>query len=196
MLPRAILRAAIGAVLLASAPASAQVAPPLSPGVAMAPAPVALHLVPPWGEPTSTGPLLPPGIAVLPLQLSLLSDAFPVGGAMPSLCDPTSDLGRSAGGFPLQRATYMALTPRLVLHGFSRQGCPVDAAAGGGLTYSIPLPRDFFIVASAGALAQPNAPSPARVRTDARLDLTWRATPDRAYSLGVGKKGITFGGQW
>jgi hypothetical protein len=152
----------------------------------------------PFGEPTGDR-ALEPTIAVLPLRLSLINEAFPIGRAYGD--DPCASSGDSAGnsiqGFPILRQAYLPITPRLVLHGFSRGGCPIDAGIGGGLTYSIPLPANLWLVASAGVYTQPSvAPGPALFKPDARLDVLLRKTPDSALSLGIGRRGIALTGLW
>ena len=152
----------------------------------------------PLGEPTGDR-ALEPTIAVLPLRLSLINEALPIGRAFGD--DPCASSGDSAGnsiqGFPILRQTYLPITPRLVLHGFSRGGCPIDAGIGGGMTYSIPLPANLWLVASAGVYTQPSvAPGPAVFKPDARLDILLRKTPDSALSLGVGRRGIALTGLW
>jgi hypothetical protein len=80
-----------------------------------------------------------PFAAFTPLHLSLIGGLFPIGSALPG-CDSREDAsGNSQNGFPIERYSYLRLTPQLTLHGFSSGGCPVDAGAGGGLTYSAPL---------------------------------------------------------
>jgi len=151
-----------------------------------------------FGEPTGDR-WLEPTLAVLPLRLSLMSEAFPVGRALGD--DPCAShedaAGNSIQGFSIQRQTYLPITQQLVLHGFSRAGCPIDAGVGGGLTYSIPLPSKMWLVASAGAYAQPSVtPGPIQPRPDARLDVILRSTPSSALSLGVGRRGIALTGLW
>jgi len=164
----------------------------------MVPTPVPLQLFLPSGEPTSFGAALPPSLAVLPLRLSLMSATFPIAGALPG--DPCASSETSGGntvwGFPMQHATYMQLTPALTLHGFSTRGCALDASVGGGVSYALALPSNMWLVVNAGLLSQPSMPGSTRTRGDARLDLMLRPTPDRAYAVGIGRRGVTFTGQW
>jgi len=97
----------------------------------------------------------------------------------------------------VQRQVYLAITPQLVLHGFSRAGCPLDAGIGGAVTYSVPVSKSVFLVASAGTYSLPSA-QPGRVLTkgDARIDLIFRSTPDRAWGLGLGRRGLKLTGTW
>src|SRR5450432_1016622 len=60
--------------------------------------------------------------AFAPLRLSLTGDLFPI--ASQSLgCESHEDpSGNSVHGFALQRYSFLRLTPRLVLHGYSLAG--------------------------------------------------------------------------
>jgi hypothetical protein len=168
--------------------------PTVAPG--MAATSTQLQLAP-FGEPTSDR-WLAPAIAVLPLRLSLVGATFPAAPLFGDACSPqlTDPTGNTTWGFPLQRQVYMPITSQLVLHGFMRGGCAVDAGAGGGVTYSIPLPKDMWLVASAGAYTQPNLPTRAPMRADARVDLILRSTPSSALSVGLGRRGIALSGLW
>ena len=194
-LPAALL--ALSALVLPTTSA-AQDPPPSTPAAAIVPTPVPLRLFMSTGEPTSPGGALPPALAVLPLRLSLASATFPIAGALPG--DPCASREESSGntvwGFPMQHATYLSLTPQLTLSGFASRGCPLDSAIGGSLSYAITLPNNFWLVANAGLLSQPSLPGGTRTRADLRLDLMMRPTPDRAYAVGIGRRGVTFTGQW
>jgi hypothetical protein len=194
-LPAAIL-AQISLALPATA--AAQDPPPSTPAAAIVPTPVPLQLFVPSGEPTSAGGVLPPALAVLPLRLSLTGATFPIAGALSG--DPCASREESSGntvwGFPMQHATYLSLTPQLTLSGFASRGCPLDSAIGGGASYAITLPSNMWLVVNAGLLSQPSLPGGARTRADLRLDLMMRPSPDRAYALGIGRRGVTFTGQW
>jgi hypothetical protein len=154
-------------------------------------------LSPLFGEPTSGGGLLPPALAVLPLHLSLMGDVYPVAGALgDASCEPREEAsGNTSWGFPVQHQTYFPLTSRLVLHGFSRLGCPIDASVGGGLTLALPLQKEWWLVVGAGVLGQPSLPR-APLRMDARIDLVMRATSDHPLAIGVGRRGIALTGLW
>jgi hypothetical protein len=194
-LPAALL--ALSALGL-PATAAAQDPPPSTPASAIVPTPVPLQLFVPSGEPTSAGGVLPPTLAVLPLRLSLMGATFPIAGALPG--DPCASREESSGntvwGFPMQHATYLSLTPQLTLSGFSSRGCPLDSSIGGGASYAITLPDHLWLVVNAGLLSQPSLPGGARTRADLRLDLMMRPSPDHAYALGLGRRGVTFTGQW
>jgi hypothetical protein len=159
-----------------------------------------LHVAP-FGEPTGDR-ALDPSIAMLPLRLSLLGDTFPIGRALgDSPCQTSEDAtGNTRFGFPVMRQTYLALSPRLVLHGFSRGGCPIDAGIGGGATYSIPLPNDMWLVASAGVYSQANqasaTPGRSLLRSDARLDVVLRKTDSSSLAIGLGRRGVALTGLW
>lgn len=178
--------------LLAASPSRADVP---SPSPVFMPVPTALTLRPVFGEPSGpAGTGLDPAAAVLPLRLSMLAMAFPLAGALPSdpyNCRPREDAsGNSQYGFPVEHQVYLAMTSRLVLHGFSRLGCPVDAVAGGGVTYSMPLSHDVWIVPGAGAyakssLTQGRVPSKGTVHVDLLMD----TGNGRTLGIGVGKRG-------
>src|SRR5450755_4521446 len=98
-----------------------------------------------------------------PLRLSLTGDLFPIESQFPG-CESREDAsGNSVHGFALQRYSFLRLTPRLVLHGYSIAGCAVDAGVGGGLTYSAPLSKDLWLVPSAGLYVLPPVVRPTLV---------------------------------
>lgn len=171
-----------------------------SPGPVFLPTPVQLTL-PPFGEPTGAATGLAPSLAVLPLRLSLFGDAFPLAGAMPGDplgCASRSDIsGNSASGFATQQHVFLPITQRLVLHGFSRGGCPLDAVAGGGITYTMPVARNVWLVPSAGIATMPSAlPGVTRTRSDARVDLVFNTYSDHVLGVGVGRRGLKLTGTW
>ena len=182
--------------LVRATPAFADDPPP---SLAWMPTPTALQLRPLFGEPTGDAQGLAPALAVMPLRLSLMGDTFPIAGALGgSPCASREEAsGNTVNGFAMQRQVYLAITPQLVLHGFSSAGCPLDAGIGGGMTYSVPVSRSLFLVASAGAYSLPSA-QPGRVLTkgDARIDLIFRSTPDRAWGIGLGRRGLKLTGTW
>jgi hypothetical protein len=174
--------------------AVADLPPPAGPSP---PTPTALRLTPLFGEPTGSAPMLPPALAVLPLRLSLLSQTFPIGNALGDGSCSSSAEANSQWGFPLQHQVYLAITPRLVLHGFSQQGCALDAGAGGGLTYSVPLSQKLWIVGSVGAYGLPSQrPGSFGTKTDGRVDLLLRTSPDRIWGFGLGPRGVKITGTW
>jgi hypothetical protein len=185
------------ALSLSSAAARADVT---APGPVFLPTPVQLTL-PPFGEPTGTAAGLAPALAVLPMRLSLLGATFPFAAAMPgdpfgcaSRQDPA---GNSSSGFATQNHVFLPLTGRLTLHGFSSVGCPLDAGMGGGVTYAAPLTRQAWLVASAGVYGQPSAlPGVPRTKSDARVDVVFKAYGDRTLGVGVGRQGLKFTGTW
>jgi hypothetical protein len=99
-------------------------------------------------------------------------------------------------GLALRRASDIQLIPRLTLSGFSRGGCASDSGVGGALVYAIPISTNIFLAASLGVLhlphAGPNATSVTNV--DARVDLHIRRPSGRSYAVGIGTRGLTFGG--
>jgi hypothetical protein len=153
----------------------------------------------PWfvpSEPTGpAGALLSPWAASTPLRLSLQGGIHPLAGAFANCATREEPAGNSVNGFAIQRFASFSLTPALSLQGFSSAGCPVDGAIGGGIAYTTPLARTLWMTFSAGAYGVPaHPPIPARVQSDARVDVTKDVGKGRTLSVGVGKSGITFGG--
>jgi hypothetical protein len=174
-----------------------------SPTPSFMPVATPLTLRPLFGEPTSQGTGIAPSLAVLPLRLAMLGSAFPRASSSPTdplRCDPDSS-GNSEYGFPVERQVYLAMTSRLVLHGFSRFGCPVNAVVGGGVTYTMPLAQGVSIVPSAGAYAKSSLVQ-GRVPTRGmvRVDLMMHSSDDRTLSIGVGRQhgvqGVHLTGTW
>ena len=169
------------AVLLAACalvPATPAFADDPAPSLAWMPTPTALQLRPLFGEPTGGAGGLAPALAVMPLRLSLMGDTFPIAGALGgSPCASREEAsGNTVNGFVVQRQVYLAITPQLVLHGFSAAGCPLDAGIGGGMTYSRPVSKSLFLVASAGAYAIPGGGlGPTRKRSAPSSKLTNRS---------------------
>jgi hypothetical protein len=160
-------------------------------------APLSAPLFP--GEPVGGAGDLSPYAAFTPLRLSLLSihppraDLFFGDGGCGARMEAS---GNTVNGFAVQRQTFMALTPRLVLHGFSQAGCAFDAGIGGGVTYAVPLAPNLWLVASAGMYAMPafNSTKPTTA-FDARLDVVKR-TGANTMRVGLGTRGVSFGGDW
>lgn len=162
------------------------------------PVPIALTLQPLLGEPLGAAGGLAPPLAVLPLRLSLLWTARPLGAVLPG--DPcASREGASSNfqsGFPVQHQVYLAMTSRLVLHGFSKLGCPLDAKVAAGVTYTVPIAQGVSIVPSAGAFAKTSLAQGRVVTTgQARIDLLMNMSNDRTLGIGVVKKGSRQGVQ-
>lgn len=125
--------------------------------------------------------------AFVPLRLSLTVGLFPLARAFPE-CDSLEEpSGNSVHGFAVQRYTFLRLTPRLVLHGFSSAGCPVDSGAGGGVTYSTPLTRDWSFVTSAGLYGVPTVFGDPVVTTSVRTDLVKQTSARRILTFGLGR---------
>jgi hypothetical protein len=167
---------------------------PATKGVVVSP----LQQRPLLGEPTGGSGDLPPYFASTPLRLSLMGEMYPIAAALgDDGCHSRTDAsGNSVNGFPVQRYTMLSLSPRLVLHGFSRAGCPLDAGAGGGATYTLPLRSNLWLVASAGAYALPSqVPGRTVLKTDARIDLA-RGGSAHTLSIGLSRRGLSFGGLW
>jgi hypothetical protein len=198
------------AILCAPAIASAQTtsaSTPLTtttttstPTPTLAPASIGLPPVQIVNNPFQRGDTLSPNalshdIAMMPLRLSLLGDAYPLANSIPGCAANAENAGNTLNGFTLQRSFAMPLMPHLTLVGFSQTACQYDAAVGGGLVYTAPIRKDLWFTASAGALVLPhgNVTRPS-YKSDARVDVVWRESNNRAWSVGVGLRGIKLGG--
>jgi hypothetical protein len=138
---------------------------------------------------------LSPAAAFEPLRLSLTSMIFPVGSQFPQCATLGDDVGNSIHGMPVQRFQFLRLAPRLVLTGFSSDGCPIDGGMGAAVTYAAPLQPSLWLVAGAGYYAIPGrgAALPARTATDLRVDVV-KATPSgQTFRFGVQRKSGTSG---
>jgi hypothetical protein len=134
-----------------------------------------------------------------PLRLSLLGPYVPG----PSLSGPCADSLPSAGavtaatpGYTPQYASALRLVPRLTLYGFSRAGCALDAAVGGGAVYAAPIvEKKLYLVGSAGYVFLP-APAGARrtASSAANVDAVLLRPDGKSVRLGVGTRGVTVGG--
>ncbi len=154
----------------------------------------------PPGEPTAQGATALPALVSLPLQLSLMGSVFPATpGLMGEDCRAAAEAsGNTVQGFSTQHATYLPLTPRLTLHGFSRLGCAIDSGAGGGATYVLPLDADLALVGSAGLFVEPSLPSATRMKADARVDLLMDRSTTHPFAIGVDlrRQGFSVTGAW
>lgn len=148
------------------------------------------------GEPSGAKSLAP-WAASVPLRLSLQSGIFPIAGVFPNCATREDASGNSIQGWPVQRYALLALTPRLVLHGFTSAGCPVDGAVGGGVTYAVPLRASWWLVMGAGIYTRPvHDTIPAETRGDLRIDLMKSTSDGGGVNVGVSRRGISFGGRW
>jgi hypothetical protein len=166
------------------------ITPPAAP---ISPASPLLSLV---GEPTGDTGALAGNLASAPLRLSLENSIFPIGQGFDQCGTREDAAGNSTGGIATQRYTLLRLSPNLALHGFTRAGCPIDGAIGAGITYSVKVRPSLWLVAGAGIYT---APAPAlwaggRTQNDFRIDLVNKVSDQRSFSVGVGKRGVTFGG--
>jgi hypothetical protein len=141
--------------------------------------------------PTSDKGSLLPFSASMPLRLTLLSSLFPVGPALGN--GGCSASVESAGTiFPVQPYTFFALTPRLVLHGFSDLGCPndpralLDSGAGGGVTYEVPVWTNLSLVTSAGMYGVPGNGLKTRYAAHGGLDVIEQKPNGGAMFAGIG----------
>jgi hypothetical protein len=182
--------------------ALAQSATVPSPGTAMVPllTPLRLSLRP--SEPTAPAGTDATTLALLPLQLSLMSSVFP---AMPGLlgtdCRAAAEAsGNTVAGFSTLHAVMLPLGRRFTLSGFSQLGCGVDSGVGGAATLTFPLGRDLTLIGSAGLFSQPSLPNVAGnvVRPDARVDLMLNSSTKHPVSIGVDlrRQGFSVTGAW
>jgi hypothetical protein len=178
-------------------PVATRIFKPLATLPVFAPSTVAGGMVLSLGEPTGSAGLAG-RLASAPLRLSLQSDLPTLAGLFPNCTSREEAAGNSApGGFPLQRYTMLALGPHLVLSGFSTGGCPVDAGMGGGLTYATSVAPKLWLVGGAGTYSIPGHDMIlTQTRTDVRVDLIKETDSGRTYGVGVGKRGVTFGGSF
>jgi hypothetical protein len=191
----------VGLIGAHTSPADAQAPPPTSPAAVPGPPPVK------WFDPFHVGdafgsrgddrstsyPIFEP------LRLSLLGPSVPG----PSLNGPCADSLSSAGavtaatpGFTPQYASAIRLVPRLTLYGFSRAGCALDAAVGGGAVYAAPvIDKKLWLVGSAGYILLPT-PAGGRPTTGsaASVDAVLLRPDDKSVRFGVGTRGVTVGG--
>jgi hypothetical protein len=96
-------------------------------------------------------------------------------------------------------------SPRLSLFGFSRMGCALDAAAGVGMTFTVPLQKNVAFTLSGGALYLPvtnpglSNPAGAPVRSGTvRAGVVFRRPNGGSFNVGVDTliRGFTFGGSF
>lgn len=151
---------------------------------------------PPSGAPSSQA------ILFEPLRLGLLGDAHPVWQSEPGCSDhleATGNATASSAGAPMQLLYARTLLRRLTLFGMSRGGCAVDAGAGGGLVYVVPLRPQVFFVAGFGTFVQPPYGNrPAMVHSQGRADVVFDRGDGRSWSVGLRTTGraagLSFGG--
>jgi len=148
--------------------------------------------------PRGAGSQLSPRLVSMPLRLSLQPVLLPV--EPPSTSQPCESREEPSGntfhGFPLQGYASLRLIPQLTLHGFTNLGCPTNGGIGTAVTYTATLRPDIWLVVGAGAYAIPHAQVGAPAQYDFHVDLMTRGHDDRVWSVGLGRKGVTFGGQW
>ena len=178
-----------------------------SPALSQVPALLAPARPAAGGEPTGDASLLSGYLASMPVRLSLEGSFFPEDRGFPN-CETREEAAGNAlgGGIPVQHVASIRLVPNLVLSGFTRVGCPIDAGIGGALSYAIPLRPSMWLVLSAGAFGTPAFPQTLELqRSRSTVDavgtshLMWQAPSGRAFSLGVdanlgaGRGLVTFG---
>jgi hypothetical protein len=88
------------------------------------------------------------------------------------------------------------MTSSLALHGFSKLGCPLDAKVAGGVTYTVPVAHDVWLVPSAGISARTSwAQGHVVSKGEARVDVLMNTSNGGTLGLGVGKRGARQGVQ-
>jgi hypothetical protein len=155
-------------------------------------APLRLSTVPAddgLGEPGAPSPLA----SFTPLRLSLNQGLFPTASAIQGCPSREDASGNSINGFPIERYSYLRLSPRLTIHGFSSIGCAADAGLGGGLTYAAPLGKKLWLVSSIGFYGLPPIDSArsAVVSASARLDLVKQLPAGHVLTFGMGTRNRT-----
>ena len=120
-----------------------------------------------------------------PLRLGLMDEA-------PLTGDPSCRLTPP----PTYYATTLRLVPQLTLAAFSRVGCAMDGAVGGGLVYTVALRKNIDLNLSAGAILAPHGGpnGTSVVGTHVRADIVFKRDEGRAWYIGLRKRGIAFGG--
>ena len=133
------------------------------------------------------------GAAFAPLRLSLTGGLFSQASAFAGCEARTEASGNTVNGFAVQRYAFLRVTPQLVLHGFSMTGCPVDAGMGGGLSYSVPLQKRWWLVSSAGFYALPSfgGGTSSFVTTAARVDVVKQLRWGGTLNVGLGTRSST-----
>lgn len=186
---RALALAVVIFGLSSTGSAFAQPAPTLTQGLPPAQGPSIGDAAGTAGDPVGR-------LAFEPLRLSLM-------GSQPLV--PTNQCGdsfataRTTGDNQLRMGTFgtnllggsSPRSPRLSLFGFSRFGCPLDGAVGTGLTFTVPLSPKVFFALSGGAIYLP-ATGAATVM--GRADLVFPQKSGRSFNVGIGTRGVSFGG--
>ncbi len=124
-----------------------------------------------------------------PLRLGLLDEARMTG-------DPACREHYRSEGPPTYFGNTLRLVPHLTLVSFSRVGCAMDGAVGGGLVYSVPIRKTIDLNLSAGAIYGPHlGPNGTPVLgKHAAASLVFERDDGRSFYIGLRRRGITFGG--
>jgi hypothetical protein len=122
-----------------------------------------------------------------PLRLALTREQFQFAERMPG-CERMERA-------PEERWLTRELAPHLRFLGSIRSGCGTETGGGAGLSYTIEVKRDFFVVASIGAWLTPRIGGVRENRVDpvARLDLVWRMRDGSAFNFGLFASNTTIG---
>jgi hypothetical protein len=139
-------------------------------------------------------------LQLAPLRLMLLGNHPPHPSTDPYCWDLGTTSSAKAAAFNLLGTPTRWSAPRLTLFGFSRDGCVLDRAIGGGVAFVVPMRQDIFFVASGGAIYLP-AGGPFATPTGsaaARTDVVFARPDGRSFNIGVsttrGVPRISFGG--
>lgn len=90
-----------------------------------------------------------------------------------------------------------ALTPKLSLFGASAGGCVADNPATGGVAFTTPLAGRAWLVLSTTITSIPTPEATPRVVRDTSAKIVLPSADRKTgYSIGVGTRGVTFGGLW
>lgn len=167
--------------------------------------PVIQPLAPiPPGQDTLSKPDARDAMALEPMRLSLLSAYVPHPWNTPGC---TNLSGTGVPEFGPEGAGALGVKPfgsksgiRLTLFGFSRGGCGIDGAIGGGATLSVPITNDVFFAWGGGAIYLPQRPGAEadKQTVEMRADIVFKGAGGRAYTVGIsavqGSPRVSFGG--
>ena len=143
------------------------------------------------------------GLAFEPLRLMLLDPFLPTPLDTTSGClDQMSESKTGSLSLPTMRSVGMNVSgasswraPRLTLVGFSRAGCTLDGALGGGAAFTVPIRQDILFVLSGGAIFLPTTRTTNRA---VRADVVFQRSGGRSFNVGIGTieggPRVSFGG--
>lgn len=122
-----------------------------------------------------------------PLRLGLTREQFQFNGRMPG-CE---NMERP----PEDRWLTKELAPHLRFLAVVRSGCGTETGGGGGLTYTVEVKPNFYVVASIGAWLTPeiHGVRDRDVNYVGRLELVWARKDGTAFNLGLFASSTTIG---